>query len=112
MNSTKISENITDWLKKYIKNSNTKGFVIGISGGIDSALTSTLCAKTGLPTFCLDMPIFQNTNEQTRATNHIKWLSSNFKNVSSKTIDLSNLFHSFKNSIEEINEKKKLAASS
>ena len=46
MNSTKISENIIDWLKKYIKNSNTKGFVIGISGGIDSALTSTLCAKT------------------------------------------------------------------
>jgi len=108
MNSTKISENITDWLKKYIKNSNTKGFVIGISGGIDSALTSTLCAKTGLPTFCLDMPIFQNTNEQTRATNHIKWLSSNFKNVSSKTIDLSNLFDSFRNSIEEINEKKNL----
>jgi NAD+ synthase len=108
MNSAKISENIIDWLKKYIKNSNTKGFVIGISGGIDSALTSTLCAKTGLPILCLDMPIFQNTNEQIRATNHIKWLSSSFKNVSSKTIDLSNVFDSFRNSIDGLNEKNHL----
>ena len=108
MNSSKISTNIIDWLKKYSKKSKTKGFVIGISGGIDSALTSTLCARTGLPTLCLDMPIFQNSNEQNRATNHIKWLSSNFNNVISKTIDLGETFHSFKNSVDEINQRNNL----
>ncbi|MGY8945700.1 MAG: NAD(+) synthase [Flavobacteriales bacterium] len=104
MNSSKISKNIIDWLKKYIENSKTKGFVIGVSGGIDSALASTLCANTGLPTLCLDMPIFQNENEQNRATNHIKWLSSNFNNVSSKTIDLGMTFDSFIDSIEGSNK--------
>ena len=77
MNTLKITENIIDWLKKYIEKSHTKGFIVGISGGIDSALTSTLCAKTGLPTLCLDMPIFQNLNEQKRAANHIQWLTEN-----------------------------------
>ena len=101
MNTLKITENIIDWLKKYIEKSNTKGFIVGISGGIDSALTSTLCAKTGLPTLCLDMPIFQNLNEQKRAANHIQWLTENFNNVSSKTIDLNNVFTSFKNSIKD-----------
>ena len=108
MNSSEISKNIINWLKDYLENSNTKGFVIGISGGIDSALTSTLCAKTGLPTLCLDMPIFQNLNEHSRATEHIKWLSSNFNNVSSKTIDLSNTFDSFKNSVDEVNQRNNL----
>ena len=108
MNSSEISKNIINWLKYYLENSNTKGFVIGISGGIDSALTSTLCAKTGLPTLCLDMPIFQNSNEHSRATEHIKWLSSNFNNVSSKTIDLSNTFDSFKNSVDEVNQRNNL----
>ena len=101
MNTLKITENIIDWLKKYIEKSNAKGFVVGVSGGIDSALTSTLCAKTGLPTLCLDMPIFQNLNEQKRAANHIQWLTENFKNVTSKTIDLNNVFTSFKNSIKD-----------
>ena len=108
MNSSEISKNIINWLKDYLENSNTKGFVIGISGGIDSALTSTLCAKTGLPTLCLDMPIFQNSNEHSRATEHIKSLSSNFSNVSSKTIDLSNTFDSFKNSVDEVNQRNNL----
>ena len=53
MNSEKIISSITQWLKNYSLKSNTEGYVVGVSGGIDSALTSTLCAKTGLPLLCL-----------------------------------------------------------
>ena len=73
MNYKEITSQIIEWLKDYSHKSNTLGFVVGVSGGIDSALTSTLCAKTGFPTLCLDMPISQNKKEQERL-NHINWL--------------------------------------
>ena len=76
-----ISDDIIQWLNGYARQSKTNGFVVGISGGIDSALTSTLCAKTGLPTICVDMPILQNKNEVNRSSNHIKWLQNKFDNV-------------------------------
>ena len=100
-----IADNIIQWLKAYSKKSKTDGFVIGISGGIDSALTSTLCASTGLPTICIDMPIMQNKNEVNRASNHIKWLQKKFINVIHKSIDLNNVFNSFKNTVDQKNDK-------
>ena len=100
-----IADNIIQWLKAYSKKSKTDGFVIGISGGIDSALTSTLCASTGLPTICIDMPIMQNKNEVNRASNHIKWLQKKFNNVIHKSIDLNNVFNSFKNTVDQKNDK-------
>ena len=100
-----IADNIIQWLKAYSKKSKTDGFVIGISGGIDSALTSTLCASTGLPTICIDMPIMQNKNEVNRASNHIKWLQKKFNNVIHKSVDLNDVFNSFKNAVEEKNNK-------
>ena len=57
MNTEKIVNHIVSWLKDYAINSKVNGFVIGISGGIDSAVTSTLCAKTGFPVLCVEMPI-------------------------------------------------------
>jgi NAD+ synthase len=95
-----ISNDIIQWLNGYASQSKTNGFVVGISGGIDSALTSTLCAKTGLPTICIDMPILQNKNEVNRASNHIKWLQDKFDNVSHKSIDLNNVFETFKNTVQ------------
>lgn len=100
-----IADNIIQWLKAYSKKSKTDGFVIGISGGIDSALTSTLCASTGLPTICIDMPIMQNKNEVNRASSHIKWLQKKFNNVIHKSIDLNDVFNSFKNTVEQNNDK-------
>ena len=100
-----IADNIIQWLKAYSKKSKTDGFVIGISGGIDSALTSTLCASTGLPTICIDMPIMQNKNEVNRASSHIKWLQKKFNNVIRKSIDLNDVFNSFKNTVEQNNDK-------
>ena len=100
-----IADNIIQSLKAYSKKSKTDGFVIGISGGIDSALTSTLCASTGLPTICIDMPIMQNKNEVNRASSHIKWLQKKFNNVIRKSVDLNDVFNSFKNTVEQNNDK-------
>jgi NAD+ synthase len=108
MNSAKIIENISKWLKNYSMESKTNGFIVGVSGGIDSALTSTLCAKTGLPVLCLDLPISQNNDEHKRAIKHIKWLKKNYKNVSFKTINLTKTFLNFKSSVEISSNKKNL----
>lgn len=95
MNSKKVVDHIVDWLVNYSKKSNTNGFTIGISGGVDSALTSTLCAMTGLPTQIITMSIRQRPEEYQRALNHIKHLTSNYNNVSSLDIDLTNVFNVF-----------------
>jgi len=105
MNNPKLIKHIVNWLNSYSKNSKTNGFVIGISGGIDSAVTSTLCAKTRLPTLCLEMPIYQSVKELDRSKKHIEWLKSKFSNVESKYIDLAKSFDEIKNSIS-INSKK------
>ena len=90
-----VAEYIVNWLKEYLNKSGTKGFVIGISGGIDSAVTSTLCALTGAPTICLTMPIRQTKAEFARANEHMQDLQNRFSNVSIQTIDLSAPFAAF-----------------
>ena len=92
MQNKEVINHIVDWLKKYSEDSKTSGFVIGISGGIDSALTSTLCAKTGKPVICLNMPIHQHKAEYDRGHEHIDWLKQNFKNVSSHEVELTETF--------------------
>jgi NAD+ synthase len=95
MKNNEVIDHIVNWLKSYAEQSGMKGFVIGVSGGIDSALTSTLCAKTGYPTLCLEMPIKQQENQIDRAQEHIAWLKKNFPNVSGKVINLNRVFSSF-----------------
>ena len=103
MNNSKVIKHIVNWLNSYSKNSNTKGFIVGISGGIDSAVTSTLCSKTGLKTICVEMPIFQSKEELERSKNHISWLKSNYDNVQSLHIDLTNSFSELKKTISDTN---------
>ena len=86
---------ISKWLKKYSNTSGVGRFVVGISGGIDSALVSTLCAESGYPTILVSMPIHQHQNELNRANNHIKWLETKYSNVSKITVDLTNLYDTF-----------------
>lgn len=95
MKNNEVIEHIVNWLKSYTEQNGMNGFVVGVSGGVDSALTSTLCAKTGLPTLCLEMPFKQQKNQVDRAQNHIEWLKKNFVNVSGKTINLNSVFNSF-----------------
>ena len=92
MQVEKVTDHIVDWLKTYAQNAGVKGFVIGVSGGIDSAVTSTLCAKTGLPVLCLEMPIHQAKSQVSRALNHIQWLQQKFHNVSMTQVNLTPVF--------------------
>ena len=87
-----LAQHIVNWLKDYQQQAQSKGFVIGISGGIDSAVTSTLCALTGAPTICVTMPIRQTKAEFDRAAEHMQDLKSRFSNVRTQTIDLTNSF--------------------
>ena len=95
MQVDKVTEYIVAWLKKYATDARVKGFVIGVSGGIDSAVTSTLCAKTTLPTLCLEMPIHQASTQTSRAKKHISWLQKSFENTSSIPVNLTPVFQSF-----------------
>lgn len=101
MQTEKIINHISDWLTAYLNNSKQKGFVIGISGGIDSAVVSTLCAKTGFPLLCLEMPIHQESNQASRAKKHIEWLKSNFKQIESCEVDLSSVYDDFMSKFEK-----------
>lgn len=94
-----INDHIVSWLRDYATNAKVKGFVVGISGGIDSALTSTLCAQTGLPTLCVEMPIHQAESHVSRAKEHINWLTDKFSNVSSVETDLTSTFMHFKEQV-------------
>ena len=104
MNPTSIESHIVNWLVDYSKKSGLNGFVVGVSGGIDSAVTSTLCAKTGLNTIVLNMPIHQKSNQFDRSNEHINWLKNNFKNVTSYEINLSDVYDSFSNSLPKSNQ--------
>ena len=86
---------IIDWLSSYSEKSKSNGFVVGISGGIDSALTSILCAETGKKVILINMPIRQTEAEYSRAQMHIEDLLKRYKNVSSYEISLSDVFASF-----------------
>lgn len=93
MKKVEIAEFIVDWLGDYLHENHLKGYVIGISGGVDSAVVSTLCAQTGFPLLCLEMPIHQERNQAGRAHQHILWLKENYPNVEHLEIDLTATFN-------------------
>jgi NAD+ synthase len=99
MQTEKAVNHIVNWLKDYAVKAKANGFVIGISGGIDSAVTSALCAKTGLPVLCIEMPIHQASNHITRAQEHITQLQIKFKNVQATHINLTPVFELFKTEV-------------
>jgi NAD+ synthase len=92
MDFGKIAHYISNWLSTYCNEATMEGFVVGISGGIDSAVTSTLCAITGKETLVLSMPIRQGAHEHERADKHIAWLKAKFPNVRTETVDLTGAF--------------------
>ena len=92
MNTEKVIQYIVEWLDSYCEQSGLQGFVIGVSGGIDSAVTSTLCARTGRKALPLNMPIYQDKHQLSRSSRHIAWLKKNFSNVQGIHIDLTSPF--------------------
>jgi NAD+ synthase len=96
-----INKHITAWLSHYCDEAGLSGFIVGISGGIDSAVTSMLCALTGKKVIVLSMPIRQTAQEHSRAKEHIQDLSKRFSNVIPLEIDLTPAFESLENTFSE-----------
>lgn len=95
----KVNTYIVNWLKTYAENAKANGFVVGISGGVDSAVTSMLCAQTGLPTLCVEMPIHQTPSHVSRGREHIELLIKRFPNVTNVEADLTLVFEAFKKEV-------------
>ena len=99
MNTSEKINFISGWIADYAKKSNFSSLVIGISGGIDSAVTSTLSARTNLQTHVVTMPILDHQTLNNRGNNHVDWLKNNFKNITHHHIDLSKVFSEFQNKL-------------
>lgn len=97
MNCEAVKQVIVRWLKDYAINNNMRGFVLGLSGGVDSAVVSTLCCMTGLNTLMLELPIHQNKDQIDRGIRHIKWLKETYSNACSNCIDLTGTFETMRN---------------
>ena len=104
---------ISNWIKNYVDNMPTKAesLVIGISGGIDSSVSSTLSAMTGIKTIVLSMPIKQKSHQHDLSIKHQEWLVKNFKNVEAHTINLDELFLAFNASLSKFDNEHGMANS-
>lgn len=98
MQTPNLVEYIVNWLKTYVEKSGLNGFTIGVSGGIDSAVTSTLCAKTGKKVIALNMPIYQAKDQVSRSADHIAWLKNAHDNVTGIDVELTPIFEQIQNS--------------
>ncbi|WP_353780122.1 NAD(+) synthase [Winogradskyella sp. 3972H.M.0a.05] len=99
MQTEKVIDHIVSWLKDYATNARVNGFVVGVSGGIDSAVTSSLCAETGLKVLCIEMPIHQAASHVTRAQEHISQLKQRYPNVDDTRVDLTPVFEEFRTEV-------------
>ena len=95
--------NIVEWIDEYVKSNPVEALVVGVSGGIDSAVVSTLCAETGLPTYALGMPIHQNEQQENLSDAHLDWLTWKYTNVTKLKFDLTNTFDTFVSSMDGYN---------
>ena len=113
MKIEKRAEIIKNWIDDYCKESSfsPKSLVVGISGGIDSSVVSTLCALTGRKTIVLSMPIKQIKSQHDLSVKHGDWLKSKFKNIDYKLIEMEKIFDSFKKSLKDYDSEHGLANS-
>ncbi len=95
MKKKQTIDHIVKWLRNYCETNGMNGFVVGVSGGIDSALTSTLCAMTEKPTLLVEMPIHQAKSQVTRAQRQMEFLENRFEFVSTTRVELSATFDTF-----------------
>ena len=91
-----LKNRIVEWLQDYTSRAGITALVVGVSGGIDSAVSSTLAAETGLPTYALGMPLLQKPEQESLSDTHLNWLGDNYGNVITEKFDLSNLFETFR----------------
>jgi len=101
-----VKRRLVNWLKAYVKENRLMSLVVGVSGGIDSAVTSTLSAETGLPTYVLGMPIHQKEEQEDLSDAHLDWLEQKYSNVTRLKYDLSETFDTFVSAIDGYNDNK------
>lgn len=109
MQTDKVADYIVNWFKEYANKAGVKGYVVGVSGGIDSAVTSTLCAMTELEVLCVEMPIHQHADHVTRAQEHINYLKDKYTNVSDVRSDLTPVFDTFVKNMPSIEDSPQVA---
>ena len=101
-----VKLNIVEWINDYADKSKIKSLVVGVSGGIDSAVVSTLCAETGLPTYVIGMPIHQKEDQENLSDGHLDWMLEKYSNVTKLKYDLSNTFDTFVSAMDGYNDNK------
>lgn len=99
---TSLSNQITAWIKNYAKKNHIDTLVVGISGGIDSSVVSALCARTGLATVAVQLPIRQDRTLDQRSSHHATWLLDRFSNVTHISLDLTTVFNAFEKKLEPV----------
>ena len=101
-----LAEEITNWISDYALENDIRALVVGVSGGVDSAVTSTLSARTGIRTIVLNMPIHQKKYQDDLSKKHISWLKDNFNNVEERMVNLSKTYDSFVEtvSVDEVSD--------
>ena len=104
MKVEKRAKIIKDWIENYCRNTSfdPKTLVIGISGGVDSSVVSTLCARTGRKTIVLTMPINQIKSQHDLSLLHANWLKEKFKNVEHHLLDMDKIFQAFSNTLKNL----------
>ena len=113
MNSLEKVQFISNWIKDYTEKmpSKAQSLIIGISGGIDSSVSSTLSAMTGIKTIVLSMPIKQKSSQHDLSLKHQEWLVKNFDNVEAHTLNLDKLFETFEGTLSNFNSEHGMANS-
>jgi len=99
MKTDAVIDHIVHWLESYCGDAGMAGFVVGVSGGIDSAVTSTLCARTGKKVIALNMPIHQDSQQRSLASMQLEWLKNHFANVKGVDVELTHAFEALKEAL-------------
>ena len=106
----KVIKEMCKWIKDYTIKNNIDTLVVGVSGGIDSAVVSTLCAETGIKTIVLNMPINSKKENTDLSIQHCSWLLEQYKNIEVRYVDLSESYYVFEKSMLEVNNLCKLSS--
>ena len=107
-----LKNRIVEWIRNYAESNGIKSLVVGVSGGIDSAVTSTLAAETGLMTYCIGMPLLQKEEQESLSDIHLDWLGDTYWDTKTEKFDLSNLFEVFRYTMRKYGEDKLSLANS
>ena len=107
-----LRNRIVEWIRNYAESNGIKSLVVGVSGGIDSAVTSTLAAETGLMTYCIGMPLHQKKDQESLSDAHLNWLGDTYWDTKTEKFDLTDTFQVFEKTMRSYGKDKLALANS